>query len=130
MLSETFEREDKRFDFACRAASGCFDCHFVLEEEIFWVGFSFELQENGGVESGRPRELFKFCGERSCEVLLRAKLLRMKLMWHPVLAFLFVRVPFFVDENGLFAKPMWLRHLLYGPGVLAKRLHHYQTISE
>ena len=130
MLSEAFERKDKRFDFACRATSGCFDCCFVLEEEIFWVGFSIELRENGWVESGRPRELFKFYGERSCEVLLRANLLRTKLMWHPVLAFLVIRVLFSFNDNWLLAKPLRLRRLLHGPGVLAKRLHHHQTISE
>ena len=43
MLSEALEREDKRFDFACRAASGCFDCRFVLEEEVFWVGVTIKL---------------------------------------------------------------------------------------
>ena len=51
MLSEALEREDKRFDFACRAASGCFDGRFVLEEEIIWVGVSIELRENSGVEA-------------------------------------------------------------------------------
>ena len=129
MLSEAFERKDKRFDFALRATSGCFDCCFVLEEEIFWVGFSIELRENGGVESGRPRELFKFYGERSCEVLLRAKLLQMKLMWHHVLTFLFIQVLFSFNDNWLLAKPLGLRRLLHGPGVLDKRFHHYQTFS-
>ena len=85
MLSEALQREDKRFDFACRAASGCFDGRFVLEEEIFWVGVPIELRENGGVEAWRPRELFELYGERRGEALLWAKL-----MWHPVLAFLFV----------------------------------------
>ena len=81
MLSEALQREDKRFDFACRAASGCFDGRFVLEEEIFWVGFPIELWENGGVEAWWPRELFKFYGERCGEVLLWTKLLRTKLIW-------------------------------------------------
>ena len=125
MLSEAFEQEDKCFDFACRAASGCFDCHFVLEEEIFWVRFSIQLRENGWVESGRPRDLFKFYGERSCEVLLWAKLLRTKLMWHPVLAFLFIRVLFSFYDNWFLAKPLRSRHLLHGRVVLAKRFHHY-----
>ena len=35
MLNETLKREDKCFNFACRAASECFDGRFVLEEEIF-----------------------------------------------------------------------------------------------
>ena len=70
-------------------------------------------------------ELFEFYRERRGEVLLWMELLRTKLVWHPIFAFLFVRIPFFVDENGLLAKPLWLRHLLYGPGVLAKRLHYH-----
>ena len=51
MLSEALQREDERLYFACHAASGCFNGLFVLEEEIFWVGVSIELWENGGVES-------------------------------------------------------------------------------
>ena len=54
MLSEALERKDNRLDFACQAASGCFDGHFVLEEEIFWIGVSIELRENSGVEAWRP----------------------------------------------------------------------------
>ena len=90
MLSEALQREDKRFDFACRASSGCFDGRFVLEEEVFWVGIPIELRENGGVEAWRPQELFELCRERRGEALLRAKVLRSKLLWHHVLAFLFV----------------------------------------
>ena len=54
MLSETLEKKDNRFEFACQAASGCFDGRFVLEEEIFWIGVSIELRENSGVEAWRP----------------------------------------------------------------------------
>ena len=54
MLTEALQREDERFYFACHAAPGCFDGLFVLEEEIFWVGVSIELWENGGVESWWP----------------------------------------------------------------------------
>ena len=129
MLSEALQREDKCFDFACRATSGCFDGRFVLEEKVFWVGIPIELRENGGVEAWGPRELFELCGERRGEALLRVKVLRSKLLWHHVLAFLFVRVLFFFNDNGLLAEPMWLRRLLHGSGGLAKGLHHYQTIS-
>ena len=51
MLSEALERKDNRLDFACQAASGCFDGRFVFAEEIFWIGVSIELRENGGVEA-------------------------------------------------------------------------------
>jgi len=85
---------------------GCFNGRFVLEEEIFWVGFPIELWRNGGVEAWWPRELFEFYRERCGDVLLWMELLRTKLVWHPIFAFLFVRIPFFVDENGLLAKPM------------------------
>ena len=61
--------------------------------------------------------------------MLRAKLLRTKLMWHPVLAFLFIRVLFSFNDNWLLEKPLGLRRLLHGFGVLAKGFHHYQTIS-
>ena len=115
MLSEALKRKDECFDFACRAASGCFDGRFILEEKIFWVGVFVELWENSGVEAWRPRELFELCGQRRAEALLRSKL-----MWHHVLAFLFVRVLFFFNDNGLLAEPMGLRHLLHGFGVLAK----------
>ena len=125
MLSEAFEREDKRFDFACRAASGCFDCRFVLEEEIFWVGFAIELRENGGVESGRPRELFEFCRERRGEALLWSKL-----MMHRVLSFLFIRVLLFFDEDGLLEKPARLRRLLHGLQGLARGFQHCQAITD
>ena len=43
MLSEALQREDERFYFASRAASGCFNGRFILEEEIFWVGVPIEL---------------------------------------------------------------------------------------
>ena len=125
MLSEALEREDKRFDFACRAASGCFDCRFVLEEEIFWVGFSIELRENGGVESWRPRELFEFCQKRHGEALLQSKL-----MLHHVLSFLFIRVLPFFDEDGLLEKHVRLRRLLHGFRGLARGLHHNLAISD
>ena len=59
MLSEAFERKDECFDFACRAASGCFDVLIVHEEEIFWVGVSVELRENSEVDAWRPREFFR-----------------------------------------------------------------------
>ena len=94
-----------------------------LRRKSFWVGVSVELRENSGVEAWRTRELFELCGERRGEALLRSKL-----MWHHVLAFLFVRVLFF-NENGLLAKSLGLRRLLHGFRVLAKGLHHYQTIS-
>ena len=129
MLSEALQRENECFDLARRAASSCFNGRFVLEEEVFWVGIPIELQENGGVEAWWPRELFEFYGERCGEVLLWMKLSRTKVMWHHVLAFLFVRVLFSFNENGLLAKPLRLRRLLHGSGVLAKGLHHYQTIS-
>ena len=129
MLSEALQRKEKCFYFASGAASGCFNCCFVLEEEIFWVGVPIVLWENGGVESWWPRELFEFYGERSGEVLLRTKLLRTKMMWYHVLAFLFVLVLFSLNDNWLLAKPLGLRRLLHGPGVLAKGFHHYQTIS-
>ena len=129
MLSKALEREDERFYFACRATSGCFDGRFVLEEEIFWVGVPIELWENGGVQAWRPQELFELYGERRGEALLWSKLLRLNLMWHHILAFLFVRVLFSLNDNWLLAKPLGLRRLLHGPGVLAKRFHHYQTIS-
>ena len=51
MLSEALQRKNEYFDLASRAASGCFDGRFVLEEEIFWVGVSVELQENSWVEA-------------------------------------------------------------------------------
>ena len=115
MLSEALERKDNRFDFACRAASECFDGRFVLVEEIFCIGVSIELRENSGVEVWRPRELFEFCRERSGEALLQSKLLWLKLMWHPILAFLFVRVLLFFDEDRLLENPLRLRCLLRGP---------------
>ena len=124
MLSEAFERKDKRFDFACRAASGCFDCRFIIEDEIFWVGVPIELWENGGVEAWWPWEPFEFYGERCGEVLLM-KLSRMKVMWHHVLAFLFIRVLFSFYDNWFLAKPLRSRRLLHGRVVLAKRFHHY-----
>ena len=130
MLSEALQQEEKCFYFACRAAPGCFDIRFVLNEEIFWVGFPIELWENGGVEAWWPRELFEFYGERRGEVLLWMKLSRTKVMWHHVLAFLFVRVLFSFNENGLLAEPLRLKRLLHGSGVLVKELHHYQTISK
>ena len=130
MLSEAFQREDKCFYFACRAASRSFDGHFVLEEEVFRIGFPIKLRENGGVEVWWPRELFEFYGERRDEVLLWMKLLQMKMMWYHVLAFLFVRVLFSFNENGLLAKPLRLRRLLHRSGVLTKGPHHCQTISK
>ena len=130
MLSEALEREDQRFDFACRATSGCLDCCFVLEDEIFWIGVSVELRENSGVEAWRLRELFELCGERRGEVLLWMKLSRTKVMWHHVLAFLFVRVLLFFDEDGLLEKPVRLRRLLHGPRGLARRFQHCQTITD
>ena len=129
MLCEALQQEDECFDFACRSASGCFDGRFVLEEEIFWVGVPIELWENGGVEAWWPRELFEFYGERCGKVLQQTKLLRTKLMWHPVIAFLFVRVLFF-NESGLLPKPLGLRRLLHRSGVLTKGPHHCQTISK
>jgi len=95
---------------------GCFNGRFVLEEEIFWVGFPIELWKNGGVEAWWPRELFEFYREGSREVLLWMKLLRTEVMWHHVLAFLFVRELFSFDENRLLAKPLRLRCLLHWPG--------------
>ena len=108
VLSEAFKGKNECFDFACRAASGCFDGRLVLEEEIFWVGVSVELRENSGVEAWRPRELFELCREGRGEALLRTKL-----MLYHVLSFLFIRVLPFFDENGLLEKPMRLRCLLY-----------------
>ena len=125
MLSEALKRKDECFDFACRAASGCFDGRFILEETIFWVGVSVELWENSRVEAWRPRELFELCRVGRGEALPRTKL-----MLHHVLSFLFVRVLPFFDENGLLEKPMRLRHLLYSFKGLARRLHHYQVISD
>ena len=81
-----------------------------------------------GVEAWGPRELFEFYGEGRGGVLLWMKLLWAKLMWYHVLALLFVRVMIF--DDGLLAKPLRLRRLLHGFGVLAKGLHHYQTISK
>ena len=92
VLSEALQRKDKCFYFASSATSGCFDCRFVLEKEIFWVGFLIELWENGRVEAWRPWELLEFYREGRGGVLLWMKLLRTKLMWYHVLAFLFVRV--------------------------------------
>ena len=43
VLSKAFQRKDECFDLASRAASGCFDGRFVLEEEVFWVGVPIEL---------------------------------------------------------------------------------------
>ena len=63
------------------------------------------------------------------EVFLWMKLSRMKVLWHHILAFLFVR-ELFSNENGLLAKPLRLKRLLHGSGVLVKELHHYQTISK
>ena len=51
VLSEALQRENECFDLASRAASGCFDGRFVLEEKVFWVGIPIELRENGGVEA-------------------------------------------------------------------------------
>ena len=124
MLSETLEKKDNRFEFACQAASGCFDGRFVLEEEIFWVGVPIELWENGGVQAWRPQELFELCRERHGEALLRSRLLL-----HHELSFLFVRVLFF-NESGLLPKPLGLRRLLHRSGVLTKGPHHCQTISK
>ena len=129
VLSEALQRKEKCFYFASGAASGCFNCCFVLEEEIFWVGVPIVLWENGGVETWWPRELFEFHGEGRGEVLLWMKLLRMKVMWHHVLAFLLIRELFSFDENRLLAKPLRLRRLLHGSVVLTKGLHHNQTIS-
>ena len=125
MLSEALERKDNRFDFACRAASECFDGRFVLVEEIFCIGVSIELRENSGVEVWRPRELFEFCRERRGEALLWSKL-----MMHHVLSFLFVRVLLFFDEDGLLEKPARLRRLLHGLQGLARGFQHCQAITD
>ena len=85
VLSEAFERKNEYFDFAYRAASGCFDGRFVLEEEIFWVGVSVELWKNSWVEAWRPQELFELCRERRGEALLRPVLMR-----HFIFTLLFV----------------------------------------
>jgi len=61
MLREAFQRKNECFDLASWASSGCFNGRFVLEEEIFWVGFSVELWENSWVEAWRPREFFELC---------------------------------------------------------------------
>ena len=46
VVREALQRKDECFDLARRAASGCFDGRFVLEEEIFWVGVTVKLREN------------------------------------------------------------------------------------
>ena len=73
------------------------------------------------------RELFEFYREGRGEVLLWM-LLRTKLVRYHILAILFVRVLIF-DEDGLLVKPLRLWRLLHASGVLAKGLHHHQTIS-
>ena len=125
MLCEALQREDECFDFACRSTSRCFDGRFVLEEEVFWVGVPIELWWDGEVEAWRPRELFEFDREGRGEVFLWMKLSRTKVLWHHVLAILFVR-ELFSNENGLLVKPLRMRRLLHRSGVLAKRLHHNQ----
>ena len=85
VLSEALQRENECFDLASRAASSCFDGHFVLKEEIFWVEVSIELRENSWVEAWRPWELLDLCRERCGEALLWPVLMR-----HHVFAFLFV----------------------------------------
>ena len=52
------------------------------------------------------------------------------LMRNRVLAFLFIRVGIFLDENGLLAKPLGLRCLQHGLRGLARGLHHRQTIMD
>ena len=61
VLSEALQRKNECFDLAIGAASGRFDCSFILEEEIFWVGVSVKLREDCWVEAWRPRELFELC---------------------------------------------------------------------
>ena len=125
VLSEALQRKNECFDLAIRATSGRFDCSFILEEGIFWVGVSVKLREDCWVEAWRPRELFELCRERRGEALLRSKL-----MLHYVLSFLFIRVLVFFDEDGLLEKPARLVHLLRGLRGLARGFQHRQMITD
>ena len=60
-------------------------------------------------------------------------MLWLMLMRHHILAFLFIRVGIFLDENGLLAKPLGLRclrHRLRGLARWLILLHHRQMITD
>ena len=97
MLCEAPQREDEGFDHADGTFSGGFDCNFVLEKELSRVGVSVVLRENCRIEAMRPLELFEFHRERGAEA---SAVLPMLLLQHSVVAFFFVRVPFFLDDDG------------------------------
>ena len=70
--SEAPQGENKGFDLASCASTGCFDYRFILEEEFMWVGVSVVLWEDGRVEAWRPLELLEFHQKGGCRGLLVA----------------------------------------------------------
>ena len=102
VLCEAPQGKNEGFDLAGGTASGCFDCCFVFEEKFSWVGVSVILRENVRVEMWRPLELFELYQKKGAKASL---LWLMLLLYYCILAFFFVGVQLFFDNDRFMAKP-------------------------
>ena len=95
------------FDLAGYASFGCFDCRFILVEEISWVGVSVILREDGRFDAWRLLELFELHRKRGgCRGLL---VVADAATASYVFAFFFVGVQLFFNDDGSWEKPYNLR---------------------